>query len=76
MFCEISLIDLTAKRLLELFPGQDCLEKAKKKGYFGVLIRIIKNYSSIVTTNNKIKDSITMKTEIWNKMSKKVLKPY
>lgn len=76
MFCEISVIDLTAKRLLDMFSDSDVLEKAKAKGYFGILMKIIKIYSSISTTNTQIKEAITSKSEIWNKVTKKIIKPY
>lgn len=62
LFCEISIIDLTAKRVLEAFPEGDALERVRAKGYFGNLMKIIKIYSSISTTNLQIREAITSKS--------------
>lgn len=62
MFCTISVIDLTAKRLLQQFSETDGFEKIKAKGYFGILMKIIKIYSSISTNNVPIRDAITAKS--------------
>lgn len=39
-------------------------------------MKIIKIYSNISTTNLQIREAITSKSEIWNKITKKVIKPY
>lgn len=76
MFCEISIIDLTTKRLLDTFQDEAPFEKARKRGYFGPLMKIVKIYSSIETRNEKIKSAITAKSTFWNELSRKILKPY
>jgi hypothetical protein len=73
LFCEISIIDLTAKRLLDDFSS---FEKARKKGYFGILMKIIKIYCSISASNPTIVKAISAKGEIWNKMVKYIIEPY
>lgn len=71
LFCHVSIIDLTAIRLYKLFPEVDGYQKARKKGYFGPLIQIIKKYSTIMahTTNPQIKSKINASTDICQKFS-------
>lgn len=59
-----------------MFPDPSPLPKVQKKYYFGVLMKIIKIYSSILTVNEKIREAISSRTELWREMSKKILKPY
>lgn len=76
LFCEIFIMDLTIKRLLDIFPNEDGLEQARKKPYFGILMNIVKTYSAITTADPLIKETITSQSKIWNKASKLFIKPY
>lgn len=50
--------------------------EARKKGYFGHFMRILKIYSGIQTTDEQIVAAIKSKGETWNKISKMLIKPY
>ncbi len=39
-------------------------------------MKIIKIYSSIATTNVQIREAITSKSDVWNKITKRIIKPY
>jgi hypothetical protein len=39
-------------------------------------MKIIKIYSSISTNNQLIREAITSKSDVWNKITKKIIKPY
>ena len=55
LFCEVSIIELTGKRVIDTFSSQDSFKVMKRKGYFGLLIRIIKIYSGIQTLDKDIR---------------------
>lgn len=76
LFCELDIIDLTANRILRLFPEQNFLALASKKPYFGHFMRILRIYSGIKPTEDSIIDAIKAKTSIWNKVSELLIKPY
>ena len=48
----------------------------RRKSYFGHLMKIMKIYSGIQTTDEEIVNAIKSRSEIWNKISRLVLKPY
>jgi hypothetical protein len=48
----------------------------RRRGYFGHLMKIMKIYSGIQTTDDDIINSIKSKSDIWNKISRLILKPY
>jgi len=48
----------------------------RRKGFFGYLMKIMKIYSGIQTTDDDIINAIKGKSEIWNKISRLILKPY
>ena len=76
LFCEISIMDLTIKRLIEMHPNEDGLQQARKQPYFGILMTIVKVYSGITTSDSLIRDTITSKSKIWNRASKTFIKPF
>jgi|LakMenEpi03Aug12_release.lakeMendotaPanAssembly.Ray.scaffolds.fasta_scaffold3018767_2 hypothetical protein len=48
----------------------------RRKPFFGHLMKIMKIYSGIQTTDDDIINSIKNKSDIWNKISRLILKPY
>ncbi len=81
IFCELKIIDLTAGRYLTLFQNDEQIAASmannfRRKGYFGHLMKIMKIYSGIQTTDEDIINAIKNKSEIWNKISRLILKPY
>lgn len=48
----------------------------RRKPYFGHLMKIMKIYSGIQTTDEEIVNAIKSRSEIWNKISRFILKPY
>lgn len=76
LFCDLDIIELTASRILRLFPEQEFLSAASKKPYFGHFMRILRIYSGIKPTDDSIIDAIKAKTNIWNKVSELLIKPY
>lgn len=76
LFCDLDIIELTASRILRLFPEQGFLSAASKKPYFGHFMRILRIYSGIKPTDDSIIDAIKAKTNIWNKVSELLIKPY
>jgi hypothetical protein len=76
LFCEMDIIEITANKFLSMFPGEKEQSSAKKKGYFGHFMRILKIYSGIQTTDEEIVAAIKSKGETWNKISKMLIKPY
>lgn len=69
LFCEVDIIDITVNRMLKNFREQKFLDEAKSKSYFGHFMRILKIYSGIQPTDEKIITAIKSKTNIWNKIS-------
>jgi hypothetical protein len=51
----MNIILMTAGRLLESVSS---LKLARKKNYFGVMMKIIKTYSKIHTSNPKVNDAL------------------
>lgn len=51
-------------------------ESLKKKTCFGHFMRILKIYSGIQTTDESIINAIKAKTEVWNRISTNLIKPY
>ena len=76
LFCEISIMDLTIRRLSEMFPNDENLLQVRKTPYFGILMSIVKVYSTITTSDTLIRDTITSKSKIWNRASKTFIKPF
>lgn len=72
----MDIIDITATRFLNTFTEEKDQNEGKKKGYFGHFMRILKIYSGIQTTDEEIVSAIKSKGEIWNKISKNLIKPY
>jgi hypothetical protein len=81
IFCEAKIIDITAGRYLSNFPNDEQIAVSmgttyRRKGFFGHLMKIMKIYSGIQTTDDDIINSIKSKSDIWNKISRLILKPY
>ena len=76
LFCDLDIIDITVSRMLRMFPEDNFLNMAKKKPYFGHFMRILKIYSGIQPTDEAIIAAIKAKTNIWNKISELLIKPY
>ena len=76
LFCELDIIDATVTRVLRLFKEDGFLEQAKAKPYFGHFMRILKIYSGIQPTDERIIAAIKAKTHTWNKISELLIKPY
>jgi hypothetical protein len=76
LFCEIDIIELTANRVLSQYEEGKIFEGLKKKKCFGHFMRILKIYSGIQTTEEAIINAIKSKTEVWNKISTHLIKPY
>jgi hypothetical protein len=56
IFCEAKIIDLTAAKYMTEFTSDENLASSmgnsyRRKGYFGHLMKVMKIYSSIQTTN-------------------------
>ena len=51
-------------------------EVLKSKPYFGHLMRIIKIYSNIQTTNEHIIHAIRENSDLWARVAKEIIKPY
>ena len=62
--------------MIDQYSAEECFKKLKKKGFFGIFIKIIKIYSTIQTTDNEIRNAISEKKETWNKIHKYLIKPY
>jgi len=45
------------------------MNQAKSKSYFGHFMRILKIYSGIKPTDERIIAAIKLKTNVWNKIS-------
>lgn len=67
---------MTASRMLKMFPENNFMKNASKKPYFGHFMRILKIYSGIQPTDEQIILAIKSKTQIWNKISELLIKPY
>lgn len=76
LFCELDIIDITVNRMLKQFREDNFLQQAKNKPFFGHFMRILKIYSGIQPTDDKIIAAIKSKTAIWNKISDILIKPY
>lgn len=76
LFCELDIIESTANRMLRLFPQENFLKAASKKPYFGHFMRILRIYSGIKPTDQRIVEAIRAKTNIWNTISELLIKPY
>ncbi len=48
----------------------------RRKAFFGHLMKLMKIYSGIQTTDEDIINAIKIKSDIWNKISRLILKPY
>lgn len=59
-----------------MLPEHNFLQQASKKAYFGHFMRILKIYSGIQPTDEKIIAAIKAKTSTWNKISELLIKPY
>lgn len=69
LFCELDIIDITVNKMLKLFKEEAFLDQAKSKAYFGHFMRILKIYSGIQPTDERIISAIKAKTSTWNKIS-------
>lgn len=76
LFCDIDIIECTANRMLRLFSHDHFLKHASKKSYFGHFMRILRIYSGIKPTDQRIIEAIKSKTSIWSKISELLIKPY
>lgn len=76
LFCDLDIIDATVSRVLRLFREDNFLAQAKAKPYFGHFMRILKIYSGIQPTDERIIAAIKAKTHTWNKISELLIKPY
>lgn len=63
------------KRTVSGIVGEK-FEVLKSKPFFGHLMRIIKIYSNIQTTNDNIIHSIRDNSELWGRVAKEIIKPY
>lgn len=68
-FCGMNIIARTAGRI-----AGEKFQQLKSRGYFGHLMRIIKIYSSIQTTNEAIIKVIRDNSDLWAKVTKEVIK--
>lgn len=68
-FCGMNIIARTAGRI-----SHDKFQQLKGKGFFGHLMRIIKIYSSIQTTDEQIIRVIRENSDLWAKVTKEVIK--
>lgn len=67
IFCEAKIIDITAGRYLSQFQNDEQIAVSmgrtyRRKGYFGHLMKIMKIYSGIQTTDEDIVNSIRSKS--------------
>lgn len=67
IFCEVKIIDITAGRYLNQFQNDEQVVASmgcgfRRKGYFGHLMKIMKIYSGIQTTDEDIVNSIRSKS--------------
>ncbi len=76
LFCEIDIIELTAGRVMAVYDEAKVFEVLRRKMYFGHFMRILKIYSGIQTTEEGIINAIKAKTDVWNKVSSCLIKPY
>lgn len=68
LFCEVDVIGRTANVAIKA--------EMRAMGFYGHLIRVIKIYSGIQTTNDNIIRTIKAYGELWTKVAVGVLKPY
>ncbi len=59
-----------------MYPEERFYDNIKKKPNFGHFMRILKIYSGIQPTEEKIISAIKSKTTIWSKISEILIKPY
>lgn len=76
LFCDLDIIDATVSRILRLFKEDNFLQQAQAKPYFGHFMRILKIYSGIQPTDERIIAAIKAKTHTWNRISELLIKPY
>lgn len=72
MFCDIDIINITISRI----ENETVKTIVVDKDYFGYLIKIIKNYSKIQTSNNRIYEVIERNKDLWGRVANGIIKAY
>ena len=79
LFVQAGLMELTIGRLIKSAPDLEAFKQGITRcheGGFGCLMRIIKIYSKIQTSDEEINTSIVKRSQMWEKFSNHILKPY